>query len=192
MENVIPERAGFTRDQVASLVNCRGLAQYRSMMDDYLAGKCPFCDPLSEKNVVLHETPGGWRIWRNPFPIKHTKHHLIMAPRQHRCLATEFTAHDFTQIGILWEFARDTVGIKGGGVAARIGPADLSAGTVLHQHCNAIEPDGTGDVQVTLGKSVAKLREAVRRMWIYDKIYRGEYSVETLPDYERQLIADRT
>ncbi len=35
----VPEVPGLTRDQVLTLMNCRGLAQYTGMIEDYLAAR---------------------------------------------------------------------------------------------------------------------------------------------------------
>ncbi len=73
------------------------------MIDDYLAGKCPFCDPLDpDKNKVIAQTE-DLRMWKNPFPLDKAKLHLIMATTQHRTSVEELTAAaNFRDIGRLF------------------------------------------------------------------------------------------
>ncbi len=186
----IPVIEGLTADQVLTLINCRGFEQYESMRTDYDAGKCPFCDPLDKKNVVIAQSVGGWRIWKNPFPIKHSVLHLMMAPIKHIMPEQGLNQSDFTQIGALMLGACREFDIIGGGFVMRFGTPKFNAGSVLHLHANIIVPDQTGDIQVTLAKNPKKFQEAIARMHIYGRLYAG-VQVSELLEYEQKLVEGR-
>lgn len=185
----IPKIPGLNRDQVLTLMNCRSHNQYLSMIGDYEAGRCPFCDPLDEKNVVLHQDL-GWRVWKNPYPLKHTSLHLIMAPRQHVTDIQDISPSDFEAMGRIFKWARHEFEFKGGAFAMRFGSPEFNAGSVLHLHANIIVPDGTGAVQITLAKDTAKVEETIARMKVFEKL-RGNASPVGLSNEEAALIEGR-
>jgi diadenosine tetraphosphate (Ap4A) HIT family hydrolase len=180
---------GLTSDQVQTLRNCRGLRQFTSMVGDYQQGKCPFCDPLDKKNEVLYATE-NWRIWKNPFPLDHTKTHLIMAPIRHKEKITSITDRDFAEAGEIFCWARDEFHIPGGCFAMRMGSPEYNAGSVLHLHANIIVPDGTGAVQVTLAKDVGKVAETTTRMLVFNKLRLGAEAM-SLSAEEQELVKGR-
>lgn len=183
----IPRIEGLSEDQVLTLAYCRTYKQFVSMIEGYRAGKCPFCDPLDqEKNRLVRES-GAWRMWLNPFPMKHTKPHLVLAPTRHVAPGGAITAADFTDMGELFLWAQKEYGFTGGGFAMRFGSPKQSAGTVLHLHANIIIPDLTGPVDVTLAKEPAKTAEQLARMTVFEKIRRG-LPMTDLDDRERLLI----
>ncbi len=186
----IPKIEGLTSDQVLTLVYCRSYKQYVSMIEGYRKGKCVFCDPLDpEKNGVIKETT-CWRMWINPFPLKHTRLHLVMATRRHVTPGDEIEQHDFNEMGELFLWAQREFGITGGGFAMRFGSPAESSGSVLHLHANIIVPDGTGVVEVTLAKEPAKVAEQTARMQVFEKLRLGS-GVEELSLEERALIEGR-
>jgi hypothetical protein len=175
-------------------MNCRSLQQYSDGIEAFLNGKCIFCDPLGPKNKVLFETDGGelaWRVWENPFPLKHTSKHLIMAPVRHLTNPDEITGWDWTKQGEIWLYARDVLGIKAGACVGRFGSPEFNAGSILHLHTNIIVPDGTGDVQVTIGKSREKMELIARRVLVFEKLRTGACRLEDLLPEERELVDDR-
>lgn len=167
---------GLNQDQILSLVNSRSYSQYCEAINAFLAGKCIFCDPLGPKNQILHTTDGGelaWRVWRNPFPLKHTSHHLVMAPVRHITDPKDVTLDDWRRQGEIWLYARDQLGIVAGASVGRFGSPEFNAGSILHLHYNIIVPDGTGDVQITIGKSPRKIAEISARMKVFEKLRTG-------------------
>lgn len=183
----IPQIAGLTEDQVITLMNCRGFEQFKSMLEDYAAERCPFCALNPKKNRVLY-TSEGWRVWENPFPLKYTDLHLIMAPIDH---VTVPTGPDWRSIGDILEWATEKYSIEGGGFVMRFGTPKFNAGSVLHLHGNLIIPNRAGDVQVTLAKKPEKVIETIKRMNIFLKLYKGECTPEELSAEERLLVAGR-
>lgn len=168
----IPKIDGLNRDQVLTLMNCRSYKQYLSMVNDYEAGRCPFCDPLDEKNIVLNHDL-GWRVWKNPYPLKNTSLHLIMAPRQHSTFVGDISPSDFEAMGRIFKWARHEFELTGGAVAMRFGSPQFNAGSVLHLHANIIVPDNSGAVQITLAKDTEKVEETIARMKVFERIRNG-------------------
>ncbi len=190
----LPEIAGLNRDQVLTLMNSRSYKQYCDGIEAYLKGKCIFCDPLGPKNKVLFETDGGehaWRVWENPFPLKRTSRHLIMAPVQHLTDPNLITRWDWIKQGEIWLYARDVLGIKGGACVGRFGSPEFNAGSILHLHTNIIVPDGTGDVQITVGKSPEKMELIARRVVVFEKLRTGTSRLEDLSPEELELVDGR-
>lgn len=178
----LPEVDGLSADQVLTLVSCRNYDQYRSMLASYRDGTCPFCDPLDEVlNPVIHQNT-LWRMWVNPFPMAHTKLHLILASKRHVGPHDDVSVEDFSAMGELFCWAKERYAFMGGGFVMRFGSPFESCCSVFHRHANIIVPDGTGDASVRLAKSPSKIREQVARFRVYQKldagIPRGELSAE--------------
>jgi hypothetical protein len=185
----LPEIEGFSPDQVLTLANCRSLEQYRSMIDDYRSGRCPFCDPLDlTKNIVLYQVD-GWRMWRSPFSYAHCRH-FVMAPIRHVGCEDEISVEDFTAMGKMFLFARQELGVMGGGVVMRFGGPKLSACSVLHLHTNILVPDLTGPVEATLSKHPDRQRQNIARLRVFEFLRQG-CSVDALSAEERALVEGR-
>jgi hypothetical protein len=133
------------------------------MLERYRAGVCTFCrlDPVLNPTLC---TLREWSVWENPFPLPHTRHHLVMAPHRHVGPSDQILSSDFTAMGELFGWAQKRFGFTGGGFAMRFGSPKQSAGTVMHLHANIIVPDLTGAVDVTLAKNPAKVTEQIARM----------------------------
>ncbi len=159
------------------------------MIANYRAGKCPFCDPLDDRNEVLCER-GGWRIWDNPFPLKNTRRHLIMAPHRHIGPTDAIPQEDLVAVGDLFLWAVRELGIDGGCLAMRFGSPEWNAGSVLHLHVNVIQPSGDGSVQVTLAKEPEKVTEIVARMRVFERLRQG-VEASTLSVEEQKLVEGR-
>lgn len=102
-------------------------------------GKCVFCDPLGEKNKVIHRA-GGWRIWENPFPDKAAKKHLVMAPAHHLLgNPIELIADDFRAMGELFTWAQHESDLS-----------PLFGDPADHWEAHLIVPDRTGNVRFAL------------------------------------------
>ncbi|MEK7095430.1 MAG: hypothetical protein AAB917_02110 [Patescibacteria group bacterium] len=170
-------------------MNCRSYKQYLSMISDYEAGRCPFCDPLDEKNKVLHSAL-GWRVWENPYSLTHTSLHLIMAPQQHTTSIEDISPSDFEAMGRIFKWVRYQFNLQGGAFAMRFGSPQFNAGSVLHLHANIIVPDHSGAVQITLAKDTAKVEETIARMKVFEKL-RGNTAPVGLSDKEAALIEGR-
>ncbi len=190
MSVALPKIEGLHEDEALTLVYCRAFKQYVAMIEGYRVGKCPFCDPLdSEKNRIIHES-GGWRMWVNPFPIKHTRLHLIMASRHHKGSGSLITPQDFGDMGVLFMWAQQEFGFTGGGFAMRFGSPKQSSGTVLHLHANIIIPDLSGPVEVTLAKEPEKVVEQIARMRVFEKLRLGAKPDDLSPE-EHALVEGR-
>ncbi len=179
----IPEIEGLTRDQILTLSRARKLEQFEDMIRAYRDGKCLFCDPLGEKNIVVHEAH-GWRIWVNPIPEKRTRVHLVMASVRHIGPDDEILPEDFVGIGEMFRYARAEFKIPGGGLLMRFGSTEFNAGTMLHLHANIMEPDLSGEVRVPLAKTPEKVQMGFDRLWAFKKLLDGA-SPDDLTDHER-------
>lgn len=186
----LPEVEGLNADQVLTLVSCRDYAQYRSMLAMYRAGVCPFCDPLDEVlNPVIRQN-ALWRMWVNPFPMAHTKLHLILAPKRHVGTHDDVDVEDFAAMGELFCWAKERYAFTGGGFVMRFGSPFESCCSVFHRHTNIVIPDGTGDASVRLAKSPSKLRQQIDRFRVYQALDMG-VSLEALSPEEQALLKPR-
>lgn len=180
----------LSEDQLMTLAYCRDYDQYVSMVQVYLAGGCPFCDPLNPKsNRVIRESR-GWRMWKNPFALKNTQLHLVMAPRHHIVSVDQMTASDFTDMGRLFIWARRKFNFVGGGFAMRFGGPRLSACSVLHLHTNIIVPNEQGSVRVTLAKEPHEIAEQFARSRVFEKLRLGT-EFASLEPAEQKLVEGR-
>ncbi len=200
-EVVIP---GLSEEDVVSVANgARTYSQFLDMVDKAQKGVCPFCpahfDPV--KNKVLKRA-GGWRMWHNPYPAKHTKVHYVIAPDKHVLHPQHLTAEDWDDQSVLIDFVTNGelgLGVLGGCIATRFGDPRLNAGSIRHLHTNIIVPDGTGDVQVTLCKSPEKQQQVRIRLIAFEVLRLAGISgheasreaPKLLSGYELSLVSDR-
>jgi len=184
----IPKIDGLTEHQVLTLTRARKYKQYLSMIEDYKAGKCVFCDPLGEKNVVLVELD-GWRMWENPFPEDNTALHLVLASVRHISTEELPSRHDFMSVGGLFEWAEVRYGdrLRGGGMLMRFGSPEYNAGTILHLHAHIMVPDLKGDVRLPLAKEPARIELGYLRLRAYEKVRTGTPMTD-LSDEERDVF----
>lgn len=185
----IPNLAGLTPHQVVTLSRARNFTQYLSMRQAYLDGKCLFCDPLGPKNKVMVQID-GWRLWRNPFPEKHTSLHLVMASVRHIPTEELPLEEDFLAIGKLFAWVRERFNPRlftGGGLFMRFGDPMLNAGTILHLHAHIMVPSSSGEVRLPLAKEPDRERLGYRRLKLFEKL-RREASLSGLTDEEFELL----
>jgi len=164
------------------------------MYEAYTNKTCVFDDPLPENNVVLYSN-ATHRMWHNPYPLKHTSLHLIIAPIRH-ILGTDPTAFtlDYRRREaevIVWAY--DTfpdLQKKGGGEVKRFGLLEHSCGTVEHDHRNLIVTDLSGDVRMTIAKKPKETEAAIKRVGIYRELYAGKTKEDLTPE-QLELVHDR-
>ncbi len=188
MTTNLPKIEGLTEHQVLTLTRARKPKQYADMIKDCLAGKCMFCDPLGEKNVVL-TVIDGWRVWENPFPEPNTSLHLVLAPVRHISTEELPGVEDYTARGKLFAWARERYGdrLKGGGELMRFGSPEFNAGTILHLHSHIMVPDLAGEVRLPLAKEPDRVELGIRRLWVFEKL-RNSVPMTDLSDEERALL----
>lgn len=198
---------GLEDEDVSTLLNARTFKQYRQYVQDRLNGICPFCDPLdAELNKVIRQTndcfeDGDWRIWRNPFPQKHTSTHLIIAPVRHVVRANQMTFNDWQNMTSLIDYAISAIGmgLPGGGVLMRFGDPALNAGSIRHLHVNIIVPDGTGEVRLPLAKDPKDVEAKRKVIAVFEKIRVNMHNwneplsnvLAILSEEELELVKDR-
>lgn len=184
----MPKIEGLSDDQVLTLTRARSFEQYVTMIQDYLVGKCLFCQPLAPVNVVFYQVDGWW-AWENPFPAKNTVLHVVLAPLRH-VPPTEFPSpEDFLAMGKITQHVkrRYTDILQGGGFLMRFGSPKLNAGTILHLHANIMVPDLKGEVRLPLAKEPADIERGVRRLWAFENMRSG-VAKSDLSDEERTLL----
>lgn len=190
----------------ATLLNTRTYTQYIRYIDDLRKGVSPFCDLDETFNEVIREASyqggmGGnesrtWRMWHNPFPQKHCRVHLVLAPTQYVTNPEELIDADWKCINDLfaWAISEKGVGIKGGGLLMRFGDPTLNAGSIRHIHANIIGPDGTGEVRLPLAKDPEKVesKKKVAVAWEKMRRYHLRYTGPdlTLEDLARAALRD--
>lgn len=184
----IPNIEGLTEHQVLTLTRARRLKQYVSMIEDYRAGKCSFCDPLGPQNVVIHEVD-GWRMWENPYPEPNAALHLVLAPARHIGTDRMPSVEDFTARGKLFAWARERYGdrMRGGGELMRFGTPELNAGTILHLHSHIMVPSLNGEMRLPLAKEPERIELGYKRLRVFEKLRKG-VPMTDLSDDERELI----
>ena len=184
----VPKIGGLIEHQVLTLTRARNFEQYVHMIEEYLAGKCLFCDPLGSKNVVLHETD-GWRLWENPFPESNTALHLVLASVRHISTEQLPGVEEFIAVGKLFAWAKERYAdrMQGGGVLMRFGSPEFNAGTILHLHAHILVPNLKGEVRLPLAKDVERNERGYKRLHVFEKL-RGGGSQLDLTDEERALI----
>jgi diadenosine tetraphosphate (Ap4A) HIT family hydrolase len=186
MENylVVP---GLDQEDIGTLLNVRSLAQYTEMVGRILSGHCPFCELDEKINRVIVEI-GGWRIWENPFPLKHTSDHFVLAPRRHVTHIADLGNDDWRSIQAI--VSGTTQRLSGGALVFRFGDPRKNAGSVRHLHANVIVPDGTGRVQATLAKEPGEISEKRAILVVFEKLRTGT-ELSQLSKEELALVRDR-
>ncbi|MCK9361230.1 hypothetical protein M0Q28_03285 [Patescibacteria group bacterium] len=181
----IPKIEGLTEHQVLTLTRARKYNQYLSMIEDYIAGKCAFCDPLGPKNVVIHEID-GWRVWENPFPEANTALQLVLASVRHISTEQLPGVEDILAVAKLfvWAGERYAGQMPGGGLLMRFGSPEYNAGTILHQHAHIMVPNLKGEVRMPLAKEPERVENGIRRLWVFEKLRNGTPMTD-LSDEER-------
>lgn len=158
---------GFEEMQsdVAYLMGCRSFEQFCSTLRGLIdpVHYCPFC---IRGTPVLVNTPGGWSLRVNDFPPQGVRAWLIV-PKSHRTRISQLSAHDWVQIGFLFEKAVEDYGIKGGGLVLRFGDPHRHSGTIPHLHFNILAPDGDKEYKVSLSKDDEGRRENYARLLGY-------------------------
>jgi diadenosine tetraphosphate (Ap4A) HIT family hydrolase len=160
---------GLTPGQCAILARARTFKLYKKMRADLLSNVCPFCKLDPKFNQVVTEN-AWWYAWQSPSPEKGTKHHFIIAPKQHVTAIADLKP---LQWDGLWEILEDLDRqhkIDSSGIQIRDGDARLSAGTVEHLHVHKMVPDGTVRVESPFYKGAASEREGHARAIVFEKL----------------------
>src|SRR3989344_7776550 len=118
---------GIDPEDVGTLLNTRTYKQYCEMYKRIKGKDCPFCNLDPELNKVL-KTSGYWRIWKNPFPLAHTKVHFVIAPEEHITHIHSMATSDWASFASLVDWAVNAevgYGVEGGGLVMRFGDPRL-------------------------------------------------------------------
>lgn len=204
---------GLENEDINTLLNTKTYAQYVQYVKDQQNGVCPFCEPLdSNLNRVIEQitipdgdTEASWRMWENPFPVKHSERHLVIAPKRHIIHPDHMTSGDWDCLSYLFAFAisvqeGQSIGLPGGGILLRWGDPSLNAGSIRHIHANIVVPDGTGEIKLTLAKDPEKVEQKKKVVMAFEKMRRlgekypdkePEELANMLPDNELALVVDR-
>ncbi|MFA6536707.1 MAG: hypothetical protein WC250_00970 [Candidatus Paceibacterota bacterium] len=174
---------------IGSLGDCRTLEYYQELRQKILKGECPFCELDTARNPVLLAV-GNWRLWKNPFPYKHSKHHLVIAHQSHQADVDNLAPEDWSAFGSLCRWAIHRFQIPGGGIAMRFGDANYNASTIRHLHAHIQVPDRTGNVRATFAKDPTQIATCRERAVIFEKLTQG-FPIEQLAASECLLIEGR-
>jgi hypothetical protein len=184
---------GLSDEDVVSAINgSRTYSQYCDMIDKAQRGICPFCAEHFDrvKNQIIHGAGAGdriWHMWKNPYPLAHTSEHIVIAPIHHITHVQEMDTDDWSAFAILVNIATKMLG---GCIAMRFGDPHYNAGSIRHLHTNVIQPNGEGNVKVTLAKDTEQVIEALARIQVFEKLRNGG-SLISLSLTERDLVKGR-
>lgn len=185
--------------KLACIARARTYKQYRKMVDDALAYRCPFCDIDREHNRVIAEND-CWYAWKCNPPEKNTRLHFLFVPKRHVTQTTELFADERSKLFGLIAVVRGIYEYTSSGILIRDGDATMSAGTIQHLHVHEMVPDGTGRVESPFYKGKDAEEASLRRAIIFEKMRR--FSILTgrtepvelcsnLSEVEIALVADR-
>ncbi|MFA5946375.1 MAG: HIT domain-containing protein [Patescibacteria group bacterium] len=158
-------------------------------MDDLLNGRCPFCVPDPEVNVVQFENDYWWAWPNTANPEKNTAQHFLIVPKRHVLDIRDLSQNEFGSMGVFIEDVLDGLEIDSCGILIRNGDATLSAGTIRHLHVHIMVPDGTGRVESPFFKGPESEAESNARAIVFEKLRTGVATVYRLTDAEKALVA---
>lgn len=174
---------------LARIARARNYKYYCMLVDDELAGRCPFCNINPEINKILIDGK-HWQAWQNPVPEKNTRHHFIIAPKRHYVGTDELTGDEWQGLFRVMESLRQTYNYQSRGILIRDGDATLSAGTIEHLHVHVIVPDGTGRVESPFYKGAEDEILGIKRAIVFEKLRTGT-PLSDLSFEEQELIKGR-
>ncbi len=175
---------------LACIARARKFNQYLGMVENALTGKCPFCNIDRNYNKVVYEDDSFYAWHCNP-PEKHTRFHLLIAPKRHLTDSTELT--DQETLLMMKHIPRRLMhqfGFKSRGILIRDGDATLSAGTIEHLHLHIMVPDGTGRVESPFYKGEEAELEGYLRATVFEKIRTSTALMDLTPE-ESELVKGR-
>ncbi len=155
--------------KLACIARARTYGQYRKMVDDALADRCPFCNLDTDHNKIVAETAHWIALHCNP-PEKHTKHHFLYVPRSHVVHMLALLPEELANLFTLISRVRSQYSYRSSGILIRDGDATLSAGTIQHLHIHEMVPDGTGRVESPFYKGREAEEASIRRAIIFEKM----------------------
>ena len=171
------------------IARARTFKQYRLMVENAVARRCPFCTLDPKTNKVIAENQ-YWRAWQSPAPEKHTEHHFIIAPKKHCTDTEELGNAEWITLKYIMTDLRNMYRYQGRGILIRDGDARLSAGTIEHLHIHVMVPDGTGRVESPFYKGAEAEGESLARAIVFEKLRKGMPTGDLSPE-ETLLIKDR-
>lgn len=186
-ELVIP---GITNvSTLACVARARKYSQYKKMVADALANRCPFCDIDRKHNKVIAETD-FWYAWPCNPPEKNTGLHFLFVPKRHVMDTEELSAKEWVGLAEIRRIVRDMYDYPSCGVLICDGDATLSAGTIQHLHVHEMVPDGTGRVESPFYKGTESEEEGLRRAIVFEKLRTGSFPFLLSPE-EKELVKNR-
>lgn len=166
----------------------RRYSQYVRMVEDALAGKCPFCTLDPEYNKVIARNR-YFRAWQSSSPEKHTKHHFIIAPKRHVTDMARLYQKEQISFFAIMDLLKRQHGITSCGILIRDGDARMSAGTIEHLHIHLMVPDGTGRVESPFYKGNAAESRSLAQALVFEKRRTGTNFGDLTPE-EQGLVRD--
>lgn len=164
---VIP---GITNpNKLARISRARTYTQYRRMVADEMARRCPFCHIDKEHNKIIAENE-HWYAWPCNPPEKHTRFHFLFVPKRHVMASWRLLPEEITSLFAIRYVISAKYGYTSCGMLVRDGDATMSAGTIEHLHVHDMVPDGTGRVESPFYKGREAERESLQRAILFEKI----------------------
>lgn len=172
--------------KLACIARSRKLSQYTGMVEDALAGRCPFCTPDPERNPIIVEGADCVAWACNP-PEKHTAYHFLIVPRRHITGTNELAGGDIAEMFALKDRLQEQFGFKSAGVQIRDGNATLLAGTIEHLHMHIMVPDGKGRLESPFFKGPENEAASLDRAIVFEKLRQGK----TISPAEQEIVKGR-
>lgn len=142
--------------------NVRSPEQTAAMERDEREGKCVFCEPESDREILREGK--YWYITPNSFPYENTAEHLLIVPHTHHQSLEELPPEAGQELLEMAQWAIHVKEMGWGGLGARFGDMRYSGATVGHLHFNLLsakrEPEpGTKRVRMAMGPKVPPLEQ---------------------------------
>ena len=184
------EVPGLSPAQCAVAARSRKFSQYKKMVEDLLAGRCPFCQIDPDRNPLIRAND-HWVAWHCNPSEANTALHLLVVPRRHVTSMSELRddPEGLALLRIMRELEVE-FDITSSGWLCRDGDATLSAGTIPHLHWHRMVPDGTGRVESPFYKGAEAEAEGHLRAIVFEKMRTGT-KLEDLTPEEQQRVEGR-
>lgn len=173
MEESRLEIPGITDSSTLTrLARARTYEYYCRLVEDTLAGRCPFCEVDRKHNRVVFESD-HILCWHCTPPEKNTRLHFLIVPKRHVKGILGLSVAEWNDVWTAYFHLQAKYSFTSAGILIRDGDATLSAGTQEHLHIHIMVPDGTGRVESPFYKGREDDERCTSRAIVFEKVRRG-------------------
>ncbi len=183
-----------TLEFVGRLFNTSNFEYYLKQVQDFIAGKCAFCPPdPAQNNILEHLSSPLWMVWVNKVAARPGQdYQLIIVPRRHVLHYTELNTKEIIDLFDVLRAVINEFKFTGYSLVIRSGDPAHHAGSIAHLHVNVHHANGSGKLEVTLGKSEADLNSKLPVLLVWEKmrlnLASGHHRHDGLTPEEMELI----